>query len=121
MRGNMRKTVVVVVALAAVLVLASCGAISPEHAANIESGLRQMLAEGAISQVQFDALVEALHAKTGPDWTAIGTSVATAAAAFFGIPLYISKKRGPVGMKREEVEHEIAALKRQVEDAKATG
>lgn len=114
-----KRLVVILAALAAVLVLASCGAISPEHAASIESGLRQMLAEGAISQVQFDALLEALYAKTGPDWTAIGTALASTAAAFFGIPIIVSKQRGPVHMKREEVENQIAELKREVAEAKA--
>lgn len=82
--------ILLVVALCALLLLTACGVFTPEQAAGIEATLRQAATDGAITQAQLEAALEALHSQTSPDWTTLSAIAANIGLTLAGVPAYVS-------------------------------
>lgn len=88
---NTMKTLTIVAVVAVLALLTGCGVFSQEQAAAIESVLREGLADGSITQTQFDAAIEALRAQTGPDWELIAAVGGNVLLTLLGVPIYLRR------------------------------
>lgn len=77
-------------ALCALLLLTACGVFTPEQVASAEVVLRRSLDAGEITQAQFNAALEALHAAGGPDWATMSAIGVNLALNLLGVPAYVS-------------------------------
>ena len=71
------------------LLLGGCGALSSEHVETISAVLANLVAEGSMTQEQFDMVMGALQGIASGDWVSIFKEIASGAmtlvAGYFGI------------------------------------
>ena len=90
------KKLLALVALSCLFV--SCAGMSPDHQARAVETIGEMLRSGAISQVQYDALLAAL---TGGNWLDdLWTIILPILGAWAGVPAVAALARGRVGSRK---------------------